>query len=165
MSCCFRSRLADGLSNRTCWAPPSSDSDAKTVTIPQQIHAGTLNGAVVSRTDHYIAFLDHEPVTRGHTLVCPVRRVDSIFDLSSKERVDFLDFAEEVEALIRKILKPLGISQIMNDGPFNELGHLHLHLIPRYEDDGFAWTAAANGRRHSIPELETIAQKLREAQG
>jgi diadenosine tetraphosphate (Ap4A) HIT family hydrolase len=57
----------------------------KPVTIPQQIHAGSLVGAIVLRTDDHIAFLDHEPVTTGHTLVCPVRQVDSIFDLSDKE--------------------------------------------------------------------------------
>ena len=130
------------------------------MTIPQQIHAGTLPGAIVARTGEHIAFLDHEPVTVGHTLVCPVRHVASIFDLSPEERLEFLNFAERVELMIRGALQPLGISQFMNDGPFNELDHLHLHLVPRYADDGFTWSTPGC-RSHSITELEEVAEKLR----
>ncbi len=133
------------------------------MTIPQQTHAEALVGAIVARTKDHIAFLDHEPVTKGHTLVCPVRQVGSIFDLSAEEQVAFLNFAESVELAIRKVLNPLGISQFMNDGPFNELGHLHLHLVPRYVDDGFTWSAP-HCRMHSVSELEPLAQELRSEQ-
>ena len=96
-------------------------------------------------------------------LVCPVKNVQSIFDLSRSEQADFLSFAGDVERLIRRALKPQGISQIMNDGLFNELGHLHLHLIPRYLDDGFSWITP-NCRPHSLTELNEIAKQIRESE-
>lgn len=133
------------------------------MTIPQQIHSGKLPAAIIARTENYIAFLDHEPITAGHALVCPVRQVASLFDLSQQERLDFLDFAEGVELAIRKTLNPIGISQLMNDGPFNELDHLHLHLVPRYRDDGFTWITP-DCRKHTMPELEEVAKKLRSAE-
>lgn len=129
------------------------------MTIPQRIHAGTLPAAVVARSADHIAFLDHEPVARGHTLVCPVRRVGSIFELSDPERLAFLNFAEKVERAIRRALNPPGISQFMNDGPFNELGHLHLHLVPRFKDDGFTWITP-HCRPHTVLELEPLAGEL-----
>jgi histidine triad (HIT) family protein len=128
--------------------------------IPQKIHAGTEPGAIVARTADHIAFLDHEPIATGHTLVCPVRNVTSIFDLSDVERIQFLDFAESVDKRLRETLNPVGISQIMNDGPFNELNHLHLHLIPRYHGDGFSWSTPFC-RPHTISELEQTAKKIR----
>jgi len=130
-----------------------------TMTIPQQIHAGQFAAAILFRTEDHVAFLDHEPMTEGHTLVCPFRQVESIFDLSAEEREAFFRFAGQVEEAIRKTFDPLGMTQIMNDGPFNEFGHLHLHLIPRYESDGFSW-AARDCRRHSVAELESQAEKI-----
>ena len=47
----------------------------------------------------------------------------------------------------------------MNDGPFNELGHLHLHLIPRYPNDSFRWVTP-NCRLHSLSELIQIANQV-----
>lgn len=129
------------------------------MTIPQKIHAGVLPGAIVSQTPSYIAFLDHQPIAKGHVLVCPVRNVQSIFDLSPSEQIEFLRFAGDVEARIRKSFNPEGVSQIMNDGPFNELGHLHLHLIPRYPNDGFSWITP-NCRHYSLSELIQIANQV-----
>jgi len=129
------------------------------VTIPQQIHAGEVPGVIIASDQHHLAFLDHEPVSPGHVLVCPVRQVVSIFELSDDERLAFLNFAEGVEDILRAGLEPAGVTQIMNDGPFNDLDHLHLHLIPRYENDGFEWIAK-NWQKQSIEELQAVAAKL-----
>ena len=122
-----------------------------------------MAAAVVARSDQHIAFLDHEPLTLGHTLVCPVRKVSSIFELSDGECSDLLRFAETVQKVIKTVLKPIGVSQIMNEGALNELDHLHLHLVPRYADDNFEWVAPGC-RRHSVSELELIAKRLRSEQ-
>ena len=132
------------------------------MTIPQQVHAGELAGAVVARTGEFIAFLDHEPITLGHTLVCPARKVVSIFELSDAERLAFLAFAEGVDRAIRAVFQPLGITQLMSDGAMNELNHLHLHLVPRFEDDEFTWITPGC-RKHSIEELDGVAEKIRGA--
>lgn len=41
---------------------------------------------------------------------------------------------------LKEIYKPNGYSIMQNGGEFNDVGHYHLHIFPRYEGDGFGWT-------------------------
>jgi len=65
----------------------------------------------------------------------------------------------------RKLFRPDGITVCQNGGKFNDLGHYHMHLIPRYEGDGFSWGEAARphdaGRRLSETR-EKIVKAIRE---
>ena len=69
-----------------------------------------------------------------------------------------------VQEKIRRALDPIGVSQIMNEGSINDFDHLHLHLVPRYDDDAFTWVSPGC-RRHSVAELEAIATRIRSEQG
>ena len=80
---------------------------------------------------------DAYPVSPGHTLVIPRRHVRSFFDLSSDERAALLALLDEAKLQLDSEFRPAGYNIGINDGPAagQTIGHLHIHLIPRYSGD------------------------------
>jgi len=93
---------------------------------------------ILKRTEHCFAVLNLYPYTNGHTLICPNRHVASIDVMSRTERLDWLALAEEVRAAIQKAMHPHGFNMGMNFGRVSGAGipgHLHLHVVPRWQGD------------------------------
>lgn len=59
---------------------------------------------------------------------------------------------------MKEIYKPDGYSIMQNGGKFNDIGHYHLHIFPRYENDGFGWIY--NDDRKNVN--AEIAKRIRE---
>ncbi len=89
------------------------------------------------RNDTAIAFRDAYPVAPGHTLVIPVRHVPSFFEATSEERASMLDLLEAAKKQLQSEFNPAGYNIGINDGAAagQTVGHLHIHLIPRYQGD------------------------------
>lgn len=81
----------------------------------------------LAENDHYISFLDVNPVREGHALVVPKREVDHLFDLEGVELDGIMAFAKEVAKQIKAVVPctRIGISVIGLEVP-----HAHIHLIP-----------------------------------
>lgn len=92
---------------------------------------------VLFRNDASIAVRDAFPVTPGHTLVIPVRHVASFFDATSAEREAMLALLDTAKQQLEAEFGPAGYNIGINDGVAAEqtIGHLHMHLIPRYPGD------------------------------
>ncbi|MDB4560382.1 HIT family protein, partial [Flavobacteriaceae bacterium] len=77
--------------------------------------------------DNYLAFLDINPNTKGHTLVIPKKEINKLFDLDQKEYLDLMRFSYRVAKAIEKTVpcKRIGMSVIGLEVP-----HVHVHLIP-----------------------------------
>lgn len=73
-------------------------------TIFSRIAAGEIPSYKVDSDDKHYAFLDINPLAKGHTLVIPRREVDYIFDLSEEEYTDLMRFARRVAAKIEKAI-------------------------------------------------------------
>jgi histidine triad (HIT) family protein len=86
-----------------------------------------IPGHIVAENDHYIAFLDINPLVLGHTLVVPKREVDYIFDLDDQQLAGLMLFAKKVSAAVRKSVpcKRIGVAVIGLEVP-----HTHVHLVP-----------------------------------
>ncbi len=80
---------------------------------------------------------DSYPVSPGHTLVIPRRHVGSFFELSGDERLSLLALLEEAKAQLDAEFQPAAYNIGINDGAAagQTIGHLHIHLIPRFEGD------------------------------
>jgi diadenosine tetraphosphate (Ap4A) HIT family hydrolase len=89
------------------------------------------------RNDAAIAVRDAYPVTEGHTLVIPLRHVASFFDATAQERDAMLALLDQARLQLQSEFGPAGYNIGINDGPAagQTVGHLHIHLIPRYEGD------------------------------
>lgn len=86
-----------------------------------------IPGYIVAEDDHYIAFLDINPLMLGHTLVVPKKEVDYIFDLDDTTLSGLTLFAKKVARAIEKAVpcNRIGVSVIGLEVP-----HTHIHLIP-----------------------------------
>ena len=93
---------------------------------------------IVGETGLAAAITDGFPVSPGHTLIIPRRHVRSFFETTAAERDDMLRLLDEAKARLDAELHPDAYNIGINDGPAagQTVGHLHIHLIPRYNGDG-----------------------------
>ena len=102
-----------------------------------KIISGEIPAHTVAETMEYLAFLDIQPLTRGHVLVIPKTEVDYIFDLDDETYAGLWIFARIVAAGIKKAIpcKKVGVAVIGLEVP-----HTHIHLIPmnRVDDLNFS---------------------------
>lgn len=90
-----------------------------------------INGEIpcykVAENDRYFAFLDINPLTKGHTLVVPKQETDYIFDLDDKTLGDMMIFAKKIA---RKIKEKIACKRVAVVVLGMEVPHAHIHLIP-----------------------------------
>lgn len=100
-------------------------------TIFSKIIVGEIPSYKVAENDKFYAFLDINPLVKGHTLVVPKKEVDYIFDLSDEELADMHVFAKHVALAIQKAFpcKKVGEAVIGLEVP-----HAHIHLIPMQKE-------------------------------
>lgn len=96
-------------------------------TIFTKIIAGEIPSYKVAEDDKFYAFLDINPLVKGHTLVVPKKEVDYIFDLEDEEIADMQVFAKKVALAIQKAFPCKKVGQAVIG---LEVPHAHIHLIP-----------------------------------
>jgi histidine triad (HIT) family protein len=96
-------------------------------TIFSRIVAGEIPSYKVAENDKFYAFLDINPLAKGHTLVIPKQEVDYIFDLDDQTLAEMHVFAKSVAKAIEKAVpcKRVGVAVMGLEVP-----HAHIHLIP-----------------------------------
>ncbi len=92
-----------------------------------RIIAGEIPCYKVAEDDKYFAFLDINPVTKGHTLVVPKHEVDYLFNLDDEEYAGLMLFAKKVAKAIGQTIecKRVAVAVLGLEVP-----HAHIHLIP-----------------------------------
>ena len=100
-------------------------------TIFSRIIAGEIPCYKVAENDKFFAFLDINPLVKGHTLVIPKQEVDYIFDLSDEDLAAMHIFAKKVALAIRMAFpcKKVGEAVLGLEVP-----HAHIHLIPMQDE-------------------------------
>ncbi len=96
-------------------------------TIFSRIIAGEIPSYKCAENDCFYAFLDINPLAKGHTLVVPKREVDYIFDLTDEEVAAMQVFAKHVAVAIKKAIPCLRVGQAVLG---LEVPHAHIHLVP-----------------------------------
>lgn len=96
-------------------------------TIFSKIAAGEIPSYKCAENDQFYAFLDINPVKKGHTLVVPRKEVDYIFDMSDNDLAAFEVFAKKVAVALRKAFPCKKVAQVVLGLDVN---HAHIHLIP-----------------------------------
>ena len=104
----------------------------------------------VHEDDDFLAFLDINPLKKGHTLVIPKEETDYIFDIKSQEYEDLWSFAKVVAKGMKKVIDCERISIVVMG---LEVPHAHIHLIPlnNIQDIDF-----------SQPKLKILDQEMQE---
>ena len=92
-----------------------------------KIAAGEIPSYKCAENEKFYAFLDINPVAKGHTLVIPRREVDYIFDMEDDEIAEFQQFAKQVAIALKKAFPCKKVAQVVLG---LEVPHAHIHLIP-----------------------------------
>lgn len=92
-----------------------------------RIAAGEIPSYKIAEDDRFFAFLDINPMMKGHTLIIPKQEADYIFDLDDKTLGDMNVFAKKIAVAIQKAIpcKRVGVMILGMEVP-----HAHIHLIP-----------------------------------
>ena len=92
-----------------------------------KIAAGEIPSYKCAESEDFYAFLDINPLVKGHTLVIPRREVDYIFDLTDDELARLHVFAARVARAIKKVIPCVKVGEAVLG---LEVPHAHIHLIP-----------------------------------
>ncbi len=96
-------------------------------TIFSRIIVGEIPSYKIAEDENYYAFLDINPLTKGHTLVVPKKEVDYIFDLDDETLAGMILFAKRVAARIKQEITCSRVAMVVLG---MEIPHAHIHLIP-----------------------------------
>ena len=97
------------------------------MTLFSKIAAGEIASFKCAEDDRFYAFLDINPVRRGHTLVVPRKEIDYIFDMEDDDLAAFEVFAKKVARAIKAAFPCKKVAEVVLG---LEVDHAHIHLIP-----------------------------------
>ena len=127
-----------------------------TMTIFSRIVKGEIPSYKCAENEKFYAFLDINPLQKGHTLVIPKREVDYIFDMEDEEIAEFQVFAKRVAIAIKKAFPCVKVGQAV---PGLEVPHAHIHLVPMQSEKDMIFS---NKKLElSKEEFEEIAERIR----
>lgn len=115
-----------------------------------KIAAGEIPSYKCAENDKFYAFLDINPLAKGHTLVIPRREVDYFFDMDDDEIAEMTVFAKKVAAAIKKAFpcRKVGMAVLGL-----EVAHAHIHLVPMQSEKDMLF---------SNPKLKLTEEEFRE---
>lgn len=124
-------------------------------TIFSRIVAGEIPCYKIAENDEFFAFLDINPVQKGHTLVIPKEEISYIFDINDDKLGRYMTFAKKVAAAIQKAVPCLRIGMAVVG---LEVPHSHIHLVPLNGLHDLNLDAKIEVARE---EMEQIAENIR----
>ena len=120
-----------------------------------RIVAGEIPSYKVAEDDKFFAFLDINPLAKGHTLVIPKREVDYFFDLTDEEIGAMQIFAKKVATAIKEAFPCVKVGQAVLG---LEVPHAHIHLVPMQSEKDMLFTNLK--LKLTAEEFAEIAQKI-----
>jgi len=99
---------------------------------------GVFQTNVVYEDEDFTAFLDASPASKGHTLIVPKQHVANVFELSDDLGSKIYPVAKKIATRQKEVFGCDGVNILQNNGPAagQTVFHLHVHVIPRFDNDG-----------------------------
>ncbi len=120
-----------------------------------KIASGEIPSYKCAENDKFYAFLDINPIQKGHTLVIPRREVDYLFDMDDDELQEMIVFAKKVAIAIKKAFpcRKVGMAVLGL-----EVAHAHIHLVPMQSEKDLSFSNEK--LKLSDEEFKVIADKI-----
>jgi len=130
-----------------------------------KIRDGEIPSLKVYEDEHTLCIMDINPLTRGHCLVLTKSHAPTIWDADVADLQAAVATAKRVAEALKATVQPDGLNMLQANGAaaFQSVFHYHLHLIPRWNNDGkgFDWKLVPGARE----QIMRIGDKLRRALG
>jgi histidine triad (HIT) family protein len=127
------------------------------------IVAGTESAEIVLDEPDVVAFLDHRPVFKGHTLVVPREHVVTLPELPERLVVPLIGAVQRVATAVVDALDAQGSWVSVNNIVSQAVPHLHVHVVPRRRKDGLRGFFWPRTKYESDDELHATGDRLRAA--
>jgi histidine triad (HIT) family protein len=123
---------------------------------------GKRDGHLIYEDENHIAFLDKYPIDDGHTLVIPRKHYERITDMDSDDVGKIFSLVPKIAEAVLEGSGADAFSLAQNNGKAAKqiIPHVHIHIIPRYNNKGTVWT------KRQIPSddvLSELAVKIKSA--
>ena len=115
-----------------------------------------ISANIVYENENYLAFLDITPRNKGHTLVIPKKHFRWVWDV---DQPGYFEAVKKVANALQKTFSEFIVSFVIGE----EVEHAHIHLVPRFENDGHgALIDLKNIKEISKEEMKEIENKIKE---
>ena len=129
-----------------------------------KIRDGQIPSLKIFEDEKTLAFMDIHPLNSGHCLVITKNHAATLFETEVEDLQAAIASAQRVALAIRDGLKPDGLNMLQANGAaaFQSVPHFHLHLIPRWTNDGkgFDWKLVPGNREHIMKAGERLRALL-----
>lgn len=129
-----------------------------------KIRDGQIPSFKIFEDEQTLAFMDINPLNSGHCLVITKAHAATLFEAALGDLHAAIATAQRVALAIREGLKPDGLNMLQANGAaaFQSVPHFHLHLIPRWANDGkgFDWKLVPGNREHIMKAGERLRALL-----
>lgn len=105
-----------------------------------QIANGRIDANIIYKNELLTCFLDFEPINEGHVIIVPNKHYYDADEIPNEILMSIMSLSKRIVKIIKDRYSPDGYSIMQNGGMFNDVGHYHMHVFPRYKNDGFGWT-------------------------
>jgi histidine triad (HIT) family protein len=126
---------------------------------------GDLPSMRIYADERTIVIMDINPLNSGHCLIITRAHAPTLWDADPADLQAAITTAQKVATALKTAVKPDGLNMLQANGPaaFQSVPHYHLHLIPRWDNDGkgFDWPLVPGDRA----QIQAIGERLREALG
>lgn len=133
-----------------------------------KIAAGEIPSATIYEDEDFRVILDIEPASKGHALILPKEHYANLFELPDELAAKALVVAKKVITKMEKIVGCEGYNVVQNNGVAagQTVFHFHMHLIPRYAEDGvnIKWEQGSLSDEVKMDILEKMKQSLLDAE-
>ena len=116
---------------------------------------GEIPSYKIAEDENYLAFLDVNPNTTGHTLCIPKQEINKIFDMEEDLYLGLMKFSRKVAKALEKTVecKRIGVAVVGLEVP-----HVHVHLIPLHDMDDIRFQRKVSLTKEEFEELTKAIQ-------
>lgn len=123
-----------------------------------KIASGEIPSKTVYEDDDFRAILDISPASKGHVIILPKNHADNIFEISDEDASGIMLVAKKIASKVKNVFGCDGVNILQNNGEAagQTVFHLHVHVIPRYENDNIRikWT------QHEDIDIDSVYKEL-----
>lgn len=114
----------------------------------------------VYEDESVMAFMDMDPINEGHILLVPKEHYLDVDEIPDETLSRLMIVSKKIVSALKSVYKPDGYSIMQNGGAFNDVGHYHMHIFPRYSGDGFGWTYGGDDKKVNAEIAERIRERI-----